>query len=244
MKNPVMHQFAIGLSWGVYALQEQKHVLSNIGEQLSGSICGTYRIKGTVGHEICLTDTFRYMEDGSFNTAVEEEYELPENAMIGLVHPVELPEDILQTWKAQLSDYELTQPFEQLERLTYRVTEEEKQKRALSRFNGSTLNCYSWCQKLLDQGWFHGAARDRGIYYTFHRCDGANGAELEFSGTSAISEEKDVTVYNVAFYPAEALGEGGYKCQTDYEQKRYLLSEVNPRYFSEIVLLMTRACSS
>lgn len=244
VKNPVMHQFAIGLIWGVYALQEQKHLLSNTGEQLSGSICGTYGIKGTEGHEICLTDTFRYMEDGSFNTADEEEYELPENAMIGLVHPVELQDDILQAWKAQLSDYELTQPFEQLERPTYRVTEEEKQKKALSQFNGSTLNCYFLCQKLLDQGWFHGAVQDRGIYYTFHRCDGANGAELEFSGTSAISEEKDVTVYDVAFYPAEALVEGGYKCQADYDRKRSLLSEVSPRYFSEIVLLLTRACSS
>ena len=244
VKNPVMHQFAIGLIWGVYALQEQKHMLSNAGEQLSGSICGTCGMKGTVGHEICLTDTFRYMEDGSFNTAHEEEYELPENAMIGLVHPVELQDDILQAWKAQLSDYELTQPFEQLERPTYRGTEEEKQKKTLSRFNGTALNCYTLCQRLLDQGWFHGAVQDRGVYYTFHRCDGANGAELEFSGTSAISEEKDVTVYDVAFYPAKALGEGGYKCQADYEKKRSLLSEVSPRYFSEIVLLLTKAVAS
>ena len=227
VKNPVMHQFAIELIWGVYALQEEKHLLPNTGEQLSGSI----------------TDTFRYMEDGSFNTAHEEEYELPESAMIGLVHPVELQDDILQAWKAQLSDYELAQPFEQLERPTYRVTEEEKQKKTLSRFNGTALNCYTLCQRLLDQGWFHGAVQDRGVYYTFHRRDGANGAELEFSGTSAISEEKDVTVYDVAFYSAEALGEGGYKCQADYEKKRSLLSEVSPRYFSEIVLLLTRACS-
>ena len=244
VKNPVMHQFAIGLIWGVYALQEQKRLLLNTGEQLSGSISGTCEMKGTVGHEICLTDTFRYMEDGSFNTASEEEYELPENAMIGLVHPVELPDDILQAWKTQLSDYELTQPFEQLERPAYRATEEEKKKKTLSRFNGTALNCYTFCQRLLDQGWFHGAVQDRGIYYTFHRCDGVNGAELEFSGTSAISEEKDVTVYDVAFYLADALDKGGYKCQADYEQKRYLLSEVNPRYFSEIVLLLTKAIAS
>ena len=35
-----------------------------------------------------LVQSFRYMEDGSFNTADEDEYELPENAEIGLVHPM------------------------------------------------------------------------------------------------------------------------------------------------------------
>ena len=69
--NPVMHQFAIGLVWGVYRDGQ-------------------------------LEDTFRYMEDGTFNTVDEEEFELPENASIGLVHPVELDEDLLDAWKQQL----------------------------------------------------------------------------------------------------------------------------------------------
>lgn len=43
------------------------------------------------------------MEDGSFNTRDEEEYELIENSLIGLV-----------------------QPFPQLQRKVYSVTEEEK----------------------------------------------------------------------------------------------------------------------
>ena len=44
VKNPIMHQFAIGLLWGVY--QDRK-----------------------------LVQTFRYMEDGTFNTEDEEEYQ-------------------------------------------------------------------------------------------------------------------------------------------------------------------------
>ena len=39
-------------------------------------------------------ETFRYMEDGSFNTEDEDEFELPEEGQntkfIGLVHPIEL----------------------------------------------------------------------------------------------------------------------------------------------------------
>ena len=81
MKNPVMHQFAIGLIWGIY-------------------------------EEGALKATCRYMEDGSFNTMDEEEFELPEAGMAGLVHPIELSEEELAAWKEQLSDYEVTQPID------------------------------------------------------------------------------------------------------------------------------------
>ena len=54
VKNAVMHGFATGLIWGIYSE--------------SGA----------------LQQTFRYMEDGSFNTADEEEFEIPKDASIGL----------------------------------------------------------------------------------------------------------------------------------------------------------------
>ena len=54
--NPIMHQFAMSLIWGIY--EDGK-----------------------------LTDTFRYMEDGTFTTMDEDEFDLPEHAKIGLVHP-------------------------------------------------------------------------------------------------------------------------------------------------------------
>lgn len=66
------------------------------------------------------------MEDGTFNTVDEEEYQLPEMVDIGLVHPLELSEEELALWKEQLSDYEIIQPIEQLERPVFRVTDEEK----------------------------------------------------------------------------------------------------------------------
>ena len=89
VENPIMHQFAISLIWGVYENGELK-------------------------------ETFRYMEDGSFNTADEEEYSLTDGANIGLVHPIELNEDTLNTWKQQLEDYEITQSIQQLSRPVFR----------------------------------------------------------------------------------------------------------------------------
>ncbi|TGU73659.1 DUF4132 domain-containing protein, partial [Mesorhizobium sp. M00.F.Ca.ET.186.01.1.1] len=72
-----------------------------------------------------LAATFRYMDDGTFNTVDEDEYELPEQAQIGLVHPLELDEETLAGWRTQLEDYEISQPFDQLNRELFLPTEEE-----------------------------------------------------------------------------------------------------------------------
>ena len=168
VKNPVMHQFAIGLIWGVY---EDK----------------------------TLKATFRYMEDGSFNTVDEEAYELPQTGTIGLVHPIELEEESLAAWKEQLSDYEVIQPIEQMERTVYRPTEEEKEQTELTRFGGKLLNGLSLSGRLQNMGWYRGSVQDAGGYYTFYREDGDIGVELEFSGCFIGNENEEVTVYGAQF---------------------------------------------
>lgn len=82
--NPLMNIFAIGLIW------EER--------DSDGKFLGR----------------FRYMEDGTFNTVEEEEYELQSESFIT---PIDLREakDEIESWKEQLSDYEVTQPVEQLE---------------------------------------------------------------------------------------------------------------------------------
>lgn len=213
VNNPVMHQFAIGLIWGLYE-------------------------GGT------LKESFRYMEDGSFNTADEEEYELPKDGRIGLVHPVELEEESLSVWKEQLSDYEVVQPLEQLERPVYRLTGEEKEQTELTRFGGRLLNCLSLSGKLQSLGWYRGSVQDAGGYYTFYREDGEIGVELEFSGAFVGGENEEVTVYGAQFYRAGTVQRGSYVYDTIRKENRYCLGEVSPRYFSEIVLQLTKATAS
>ena len=213
VKNPVMHQFAMGLIWGLYENGELK-------------------------------DTFRYMEDGTFNTVDEDEYDLPETGTVGLVHPIELDADTLSAWKEQLSDYEVTQPIEQLDRPVCRIIEEEKQQRELTRFGGKLLNGLSLSGKLQGQGWYRGSVQDAGGYYTFYREDGEMGVELEFSGCFVGDENEEVTVYGVRFYKAGTVKRGSYVYDTIKEQHQYKLSEVSPRYFSEIVLQLTKATAS
>ncbi len=213
VKNPVMHQFAIGLIWGVY---EDK----------------------------TLKATFRYMEDGSFNTVDEEAYELPQTGTIGLVHPIELEEESLAAWKEQLSDYEVIQPIEQMERTVYRPTEEEKEQTELTRFGGKLLNGLSLSGRLQNMGWYRGSVQDAGGYYTFYREDGDIGVELEFSGCFIGNENEEVTVYGAQFYRAGTVKRGSYVYDTVKEEHRCKPGEVSPRYFSEIVLQLTKATAS
>lgn len=213
VKNPVMHQFAIGLIWGVY-------------------------------EEGALKDTFRYMEDGSFNTADEEEFAFPEEGLIGLVHPIELSGEERDTWKEQLEDYEVAQPIEQLERPVYQLTEQERGARELTRFGGKLLNGLSLSGKLQGMGWYRGSVVDGGFYTTFYREDGAMGVELEFSGCGIGDENEEVTVYGAVFYRAGTVSRGSYVYDAPKPENQYTLDAISPRYFSEIVLQLTRATVS
>lgn len=207
VKNPIMHQFAIGLVWGVY--EEGK-----------------------------LVESFRYMEDGSFNTEDEEEFELPQdNGAIGLVHPIELSKESLEAWKQQLEDYEITQPIEQLDRAVYRRTKEEEQQKSLDRFGGCIVNDLSLSGKLMGAGWYRGSTQDGGGFYTFYREDPelSLGVELHFSGSYVAGSNEDVTVYEARFYQAGTIKRGSYRYDEAEDKNSYLLKDVPERYFSEIV---------
>lgn len=207
VQNPVMHQFATGLIWGVYQGKESDRTLLK---------------------------TFRYMEDGTFNTADEEEYALPDMVGIGLVHPLELSEEELAAWRQQLLDYEIVQPFEQFDRPVFRVTEEEKDQSELTRFGGVVVNALSLSGKLQNMGWYKGSVGDGGSFDTYYRCDQDKDVELDFSGDAIASLDMDVVIYGARFGRSGASG-GMANCS---------LGEVDPRYFSEIVLQLTRACAS
>ena len=213
--NPIMHQFAISLVWGVY--EDGK-----------------------------LTDTFRYMEDGSFNTVDEEEFELPGTGMIGLVHPVELDEEILAGWKQQLEDYEITQSIEQLARPVYRLKEDKAGEKTLEDFGGKMLNSLSLSGKLLGMGWYRGSILDGGGFDTFYREDATVGigVELGFSGgVVGYDEGEDVTVFDAVFYTG-TVRRGSYIDEHPSDDQILSLGQVPARYYSEIIHQLTRATAS
>ena len=213
--NPIMHQFAMSLIWGVYE-------------------------DGT------LTDTFRYMEDGTFNTVDEDEYSLPANAKIGLVHPVELDADTLDGWKQQLEDYEIRQSIDQLGRTVHVLDKAKAGEKALEDFGGKQLNALSLSGKLLQQGWYRGSIVDGGGFFCFYREDKelGIGAELRFSGAAVgYDDGEDVTVYDAVFYTG-TINRGSYVYDTIPDGQIVALGNVPVRYYSEIVHQLTRATAS
>lgn len=206
VKNPLMHQFAIGLIWGIYENGE-------------------------------LVQSFRYMEDGTFNTEEEEEFVLPKEGKIGLVHPIELSEESRTAWKEQLEDYEIVQPIEQLEREIFYLTEEEKDSRNFERFGGYVVNDLSLSGKLQALGWSLGSIMDAGGYYSFYREDAkiGYGVELHFSGSFVGGGgEGDVILYDARFYKVGAVGRGSYSFDEVKQDEGLVLSILPKRYFSEI----------
>lgn len=217
--NAVMHCFAVGLIWGIYE-------------------------KGS------LKDTFRYMDDGSFTTADGDEFTLPNDAQIGLVHPLELTEEQIAVWKEQLSDYELTQPFDQLGRMVFRPEDKELQCNSLTRFEDTTVNSVAMINKMTKNGWYKGDAEDAGYFYYFYRedvksrtlnADGSTtyegwGSLLVHSGASTVIYDFDgeeVTLKEVVFFKAGHIP--NYCGNHDGWVK---ISDVDPRYFSETMLLL------
>jgi len=89
-----------------------------------------------------LEETFRYMEDGTFNTKDEDEFEIQDDCKIGLIHPVEISEEDIELWKKQLSDYDMVQPINQLGREFYKILEKEKNKNSCERFKGTSVRKY------------------------------------------------------------------------------------------------------
>lgn len=191
--------------------------------------------------------TFRYMEDGSFTDLEENEYQLPENAEIGLVHPVELTEQDRIAWIQQLDDYEIKQPFPQLTRSVYRMTAEEKNKKSVVRFKDIEINAQTLLGRMIKSGWYRGEAQDGGCFYEFYRDDISRIvtddkgnpvpegyiAELKFSGMCIAGfsyDEGDVDMEELVFYKAgkRSFGKGGIN-----------IGGVPERYFSEIILQLT-----
>ncbi len=211
VENPVMHQFALGLIWGVYENETLK-------------------------------DAFRYMEDGSFNTVDEEEFELPADVSVGLVHPMDLSEEDKEAWAEQLVDYEVVQPFGQLHRPVFLVEGKKRAARMLSDFRGYMIAVGTLKGKLLAKHWQRGSVEDGGIFYSYYKESLAYGigVQLNFMGDSVSSWYEDMyreaPVYDIVFYRAGTVRRGSYVYDEPKDANIISLGSLPPRFYSEIYL--------
>ncbi|MED0669724.1 DUF4132 domain-containing protein [Aneurinibacillus aneurinilyticus] len=185
-----------------------------------------------------LQETFRYMEDGTFNTSDEEEYEWQEDVRIGLVHPLELTPEVLEAWRTQLEDYEIAQPIIQLERPLFFPTKEECEMKAVARFTEHEYAPGTFANRMEKLGWYKGVPQDAGFYTEFYKEYGNIIVELLFSGTSISYYEgmEDIHLEELAFYRNHFERYHYYR-----KESRLDIATIPPRIFSETLYDITRA---
>ena len=109
VQHPLMVHLARRVVWGVYDAQ---------------GVCGA---------------SFRVTEDRSLADAEDEAYTLSSEGRVGIVHPADVPDGVLAAWGELFADYELLQPFTQLARPVYRLTDEERSGKRLERHRGKKV---------------------------------------------------------------------------------------------------------
>lgn len=176
-----------------------------------------------------LTQTFRYMDDGSFNTPDEEEFSLAENMVIGLVHPIELGDELRVQWREQLADYEVVQSILQLEREIFTIESSDLNKKEIT-FDYKILYSRSSLKtKFTKAGWVTGPVLDAGFFCEFehHNLSNKISAVLEFSGMSIVyydGEEPECNLVKLTF--------------KNGKNQLMKISEVPPKIISEFYRLL------
>ncbi len=147
--------------------------------------------------------TFRYMEDGSFTDINDDSFTIPENSFIGMIHPIELSKEDILKWKEQLKDYEISQPFNQLDREIYILPKEKEELLSLNDFEGYMVGRGTIKQKLYKLGWTNGTVEDAGCfyYYTKQMREHNLNVDLDFMGDymGNYDDFGDVPLYGIIF---------------------------------------------
>jgi predicted DNA-binding WGR domain protein len=111
---------------------------------------------------------FRVAEDRTYADGEDETVSVADDATVTLAHPLLMGAAELETWSELFADYEIVQPFPQLGRPVFAVTEEEAGGARLQRFEGVTVPV----GKLLGlqkRGWERGEPQDAGVERWFSR---------------------------------------------------------------------------
>lgn len=167
-------------------------------------IWGVYEVEGETSYGGALKACFRVAEDGSYTTAEDDPFELPEagdgaNIRIGVPHALELSAADAAAFGQVFADYELLQPFAQIGRDIYTLTDDEKKSLKLERWKdvkvptGRVLG-------LANKGWRRGQAQDAGCIWYFSK-------PLGTARVIELSLDPGIIVGMVDEYPEQTLGQ-------------------------------------
>jgi hypothetical protein len=141
LTNPIMFIYATKLLWGIYNT-------NNV-----------------------LQKCFYCQEDTALMDAEDNEVSLPQEALIGIVHPLQLSTDDVQKWQRKFFDLSIEPVFSQLDRPVYSLSAEDRQATIVRTFVETKTEPGSIKSILEKFGWRKGPTGDAGSIDMFLKED-------------------------------------------------------------------------
>ena len=182
-----------------------------------------------------LLQSFRITEEQDFANEEDDAVTLDDKALVGVVHPLALPEQQRSTWGQVFADYEIIPPFTQLGRTVYSLEKGEETKDRLDRFEGLKLPAPTLVFGLEKFAWSRGLAMDAGGFCEHSKIFQSAGvtAVVLYEGVVGmqyIDTGEHLTITDVYFVPG-ARQPGGYA----HKEPTIKLSKVDPIVLSEVL---------
>jgi hypothetical protein len=176
---------------------------------------------------------FRVAEDRTLADVDDDTFTLPADCRVRLAHPLDLGED-LGTWSELFADYEILQPFPQLGRPTYALSDDERTATALKRFEGATVPIGK-VLGLTKRSWRRTQPQDAGVEWGIVRPSPGGVVVIDLDPGIAVGAMDVFPEQKLAGIRLEAEGSDGWR----YHATPREFGELDPVTASELLAELT-----
>ena len=230
--HPLVRHIAQRLVWGVFVVEAEKSgggpAIPVAPDEQDAEAPVSFPSHGGT-----LQTCFRLAEDGSLTTADDEAFALPEApdaqhaVRIGVPHALHMAPEDAQAFGQLFADYELLQPFAQIGRDTYALTEAERAGSKLTRWVNHEVPTGS-VMGLTHKGWLRGDAQDGGWIGCMEQ-HLASGMRID------LSLDPGMVVGDIGWEPLQKLGEVTLFASVSWQADERTWSRVDEIEASELI---------
>ena len=209
--HPILRSFASGLVWGIY--------------DASGN----------------LLRTFRRYPNGILADSSGTMEELPEtDTIIGMIHPLELDQAMLDSWRAHMKRMKVKQPFPQLDRPVELLDPLHGNRREISLTKDRELSAGTFRSRAEKRGWTRGSVVDAGGISSYYKLYPGAGVEVNLPTEDlwiGCDPMDGITLGSATFAKAGTIERGSYIYnEPEPDDPRVLrFDQVPPVVFSETI---------
>jgi hypothetical protein len=145
--------------------------------------------------------SFRPLEDGTLTDFNDDEVLIAGNEMVCLAHTMTLDEDSLKSWREHLIDYEVTQVFEQLKPVEFKLDLETKNIVSIKDYEGYMIESFKIRSIATKRGYVRGEAQDAGWFGSYEKPFSGLGirAVIGFTGNCLPEENIQTALLELTF---------------------------------------------